>query len=67
MCQLHKEMTMDRRDFLKTSLGGSLLAGSSIALGSPNMLEWIGNGSAPGYDLVAVKGGEPDARCSTKQ
>ena len=51
--------TMDRRDFLKTAVTGSLAAGSATALGSyAKILNW--NEPGPAYDLVAVKGGEPD-------
>jgi uncharacterized protein (DUF362 family) len=51
---------MDRRDFMKKVIGGSIVAGSSVAFGDyANLFAAPGN-SPPGYDLVAVKGGEPE-------
>jgi uncharacterized protein (DUF362 family) len=58
-CQ-HKEDTMDRRDFLKNMIGSSIAVGSSLALGDySSLLAATGNPLTP-YDLVAVKGGEPE-------
>jgi uncharacterized protein (DUF362 family) len=50
---------MDRRTFFKNTLGATVLAGSYLSLGEFEKL--IAQGKAPlPYDLVAVKGGEPD-------
>ncbi len=46
---------MDRRYFLKNVVGGSMIVGSSLALGDVTKVF----GAQGGYDLVAVKGGEP--------
>lgn len=52
---------MDRREFLKKTASGTFVAGSTIALGSHSKLfGWTDISSPPAYDLVAVKGGEPD-------
>ncbi len=52
---------MDRRCFLRTTIGGSIAAGAAVALGNySNLLAWNKNASLPPYDLVAVKGGQPD-------
>ncbi len=53
---------MDRRDFLKKSIGAGLTAGAAIAFGDFNKL-YAESGSLLNdkpYDLVAVRGGEPD-------
>lgn len=51
---------MDRRDFLKNVLGGTVVVGSSLAFGDyPQVFGATGIQAMP-YDLVAVKGGEPD-------
>ena len=50
---------MDRRHFLKTAATGSLLAGSTIG-GASKLFGWTDSSPSPQYDLVAVKGGEPD-------
>jgi len=51
---------MDRRDFLKNMVGGSIMVGSSLAFGDySSVLAATGNPPLP-YDLVAVKGGEPE-------
>ena len=51
---------MDRRDFLRTAIGGGIAAGSTLAFPKVNQL-WAAPGEASGnYDLVAVRGGEPD-------
>ncbi len=49
---------MDRRDFIKNM--GSIIAGSTLAFGNyTNVLAAAGL-SDPAYDLVAVRGGEPE-------
>ncbi len=52
---------MKRRDFIKTVVGGGLVAGSTLGTGAftkvlaaPEMIV------KPNFDLVAVRGGEPD-------
>ena len=53
---------MDRRTFLKKGIGFSALTGANIAgvhLLSPHLLSARQSETIP-YDLVAVKGGEPD-------
>ena len=59
---------MERRDFLKKSLLAGLTTGAVLSMGkfgklySAGNLANIGNAENAGaYDLVAVKGGEPDA------
>ena len=55
-----KEESMKRREFLKRTISGSILAGSSVAFGHyTNLLAAPSVSGAP-YDLVAVKGGEPE-------
>jgi uncharacterized protein (DUF362 family) len=52
---------MDRRDFLKKTISGGIAAGSALAFPEVGKL-WAasqGGQTAP-YDLVAVRGGEPD-------
>lgn len=49
---------MDRRAFVKQSIGATVLAGSYLSLGSFSSLL---AGPAGAYDLVAIKGGEPGA------
>jgi len=50
---------MDRRNFLKNMLGGTVVLGSSLAFGDySRVFAAAGSQTAP-YDLVAVKGGEP--------
>lgn len=51
---------MKRRDFLKSSLGGSMAAGAAFSLGFDGYLK-PAFPAAPKYDLVAVMGGNPDA------
>ncbi len=51
---------MKRRDFLKTSLGGSIAAGAAFSLGGYDKL-WTAAPAAAKYDMVAVMGGEADA------
>ena len=48
---------MDRREFIRTGVVGGVAAGSALALGRFDRLWATGK---PAYDLVAVKGGEPD-------
>jgi uncharacterized protein (DUF362 family) len=51
------ETIMDRRTFFKKSIAASMIAGSYIAFGEQGeLLETV----PPTYDLVAIKGGEPD-------
>ena len=51
---------MDRRNFLRNVLGGTVVFGSSLALGDyAKIFAAAGKLSVP-YNLVAVKGGEPD-------
>lgn len=52
---------MNRRDFLKSSaMAAVLAAGASSTYGK--VLKYAGNYAAPTkYDMVAIKGGEPDA------
>lgn len=53
---------MDRRDFLKTAISGGLVAGSSLALGAMGgFRRAAAAGKGKNWDLVAVRGGEPDA------
>jgi uncharacterized protein (DUF362 family) len=54
---------MDRRTFFRRSLGATALAGSYLALGKAGrLLAEPRTGSLPAaLDLVAVRGGEPDA------
>ena len=49
---------MDRRDFLKKTIGGSIAAGSTLAF--PGMGNLFAAPPKNAYDLVAVRGGEPD-------
>lgn len=55
---------MDRRDFLKTTITGSIVAGSTLVFGGVGRF-WSATATAAGpeknWDLVAVRGGEPDA------
>ena len=52
---------MDRREFLKKSISGSIVAGSALALGNwPNFSSEAHAAKSAAYDLVAVKGGEPE-------
>ena len=52
---------MKRRDFLKKSVGAGIFAGSLISLGGYGKIfaDTTNNDALP-YDLVAVKGGEPE-------
>ncbi len=49
---------MDRRTFVKQTLGASIAFGAFMKTGS--LLSELGNLQLP-YDLVAIKGGEPDS------
>jgi len=55
---------MDRREFLKKAISGTIVAGSTLALGGVGTF-WstaaIAAGPEKNWDLVAVRGGEPDA------
>ncbi len=53
---------MDRRDFIKKSIQAGILVGSASSLGKYSNL-FASQTSLPSnnYDLVAIKGGEPDA------
>ncbi len=51
---------MDRREFLKQTIRGSVLAGSSVFWGGFGRFARAAAPSGPPYDLVAVKGGEPE-------
>jgi uncharacterized protein (DUF362 family) len=51
---------MDRREFLKQTIRGSALAGSSLLFGGFGRFARAATPLATSYDLVAVKGGEPD-------
>jgi len=51
---------MNRREFLKKTVQGSVVAGSSVAFGNFSSLLAAPPKSSAAYDLVAVKGGEPE-------
>ena len=51
---------MDRREFLKKTIKGSILAGSSVLFGGVPRLARAAAPPGPPYDLVAVKGAEPE-------
>lgn len=50
---------MDRRNFLKDMLGGTVIIGSTLAFGDYSRV-FAADAIMPPYDLVAVKGGEPE-------
>ncbi len=51
---------MDRREFIKKSVQAGILTGAALPFVSySNLLS--SNNISPNYDLVAIKGGEPDA------
>lgn len=52
---------MRRRDFFKSSVGAGLAAGAALSLGGYDKLWASAPPPATAYDLVAVKGGAPDA------
>ncbi len=49
---------MNRRNFLKNMLGGTVVIGSSLTFGDYSHI--FAASEALPYDLVAVKGGEPE-------
>lgn len=51
---------MNRREFLKMTIGGGVVAGSTLAFGGYARLLAAPPMPPTAYDLVAVKGGEPD-------
>jgi uncharacterized protein (DUF362 family) len=51
---------MDRREFIRKGVVGGVVAGSALALGRYDRLWAAGATGNTAYDLVAVKGGEPD-------
>jgi uncharacterized protein (DUF362 family) len=51
---------MKRRDFFKKSLNAGLGAGAAFSLSRYENM-WESEGSSPGYDLVALMGGKPEA------
>ncbi|NLW80290.1 MAG: DUF362 domain-containing protein [Desulfovibrionales bacterium] len=51
---------MNRRHFLKNVVKGTVVAGSAVALGNYAPLLAATGQPAPAYDLVAVRGGEPE-------
>ena len=55
-----REDSMDRRHFLKNVIGGGIVAGSTMAFGGYAQLLAATGEPVPAYDLVAVRGGEPD-------
>lgn len=55
-----RHLFMKRRDFFKSSVGAGLAAGAAISLGGYDKL-WASPPPAEAYNLVAIKGGSPDA------
>jgi uncharacterized protein (DUF362 family) len=51
---------MDRREFLKKTIQGGVIAGSSMVFGNYKKLFAESSAHPETYDLVAVKGGEPE-------
>ena len=51
---------MDRRDFVKKTIKGGVMAASALTLGRAVKATAAPKASAGAYDLVAVKGGEPE-------
>jgi len=51
---------MKRRDFVKTSISASMLAASASTMGLASYNNLFGYSPDAPYDLVAVKGGEPE-------
>lgn len=51
---------MDRREFMKWSIGAGVLAGTSIVAGYEKLFAATSNAAPLPYHLVAIKGGEPD-------
>ncbi len=54
------ECTMKRRDFFRTSVGAGIATGAALHLGGYNRLWARSTNPAAPFDLVAVRGGEPD-------
>lgn len=54
---MDKMKRMDRRDFLKKTIGGGIAAGSALAF--PGVGNLLAAQKDAAYDLVAVRGGEP--------
>ncbi|QGY41511.1 DUF362 domain-containing protein [Pseudodesulfovibrio cashew] len=54
---------MDRRDFLKKAISSTIVAGSTLAFGGSGQFWDTASAAetAPQWDLVAVRGDEPDA------
>lgn len=52
---------MDRRDFVKKTIKGGVMAASALTFGRVGKAAAAPKASAGAYDLVAVKGGEPEA------
>ncbi len=54
---------MDRRAFLKNAIRGGIIAGSGLAFGGVDGLRRAAAAAGQGkpWDLVAIRGGEPDA------
>lgn len=53
-------MNMKRRDFLKTSFGGTMAAGAALSFGGFGKL-FSDQPASLKYDMVAIMGGSPDA------
>lgn len=53
-------MNMNRKEFLLKSIGAGLFAGSATAIKNPLFAAYAGHDALP-YDLVAVRGGTPEA------
>lgn len=52
---------MDRRDFIRKSIQAGIVAGTAASFGKiPNLFAYPNSQSPTQYDLVAIKGGEPD-------
>lgn len=52
---------MERREFIRNMIGGGLVAGSSLAFGPFSSALAASGAQAPStYDLVAVRGGQPE-------
>ncbi len=52
---------MDRREFIKKSVQAGIISGAALPFVSYSNLLSSSNVSSTNYDLVAIKGGEPDA------
>ena len=51
---------MERRNFIKSSVGAGIATGAAISFGGiENLMATNSNAAAP-YDLVAIRGGEPE-------